>query len=256
MSILAPEADGPLLRVAGLSAFYGELQALTNIGFEIERGEILSIIGANGAGKTTLLKSLVGLMNRGRLARTEGRIEFEGRAIEGLATEDIVNAGIAMVPEGRRLFSRLSVQENLMAGAYLPRCRSGIKDRMDEIYTLFPVLAERRRQIVSQMSGGEQQMVAIGRALMSSPKLILFDELSLGLAPYVVDDIYRNVSQIHEQGVTAIVIEQDMKRALAVASHVFVMLEGHVVLDGKPDELSEEQVSAAYFGAGFESFSS
>ncbi|MCY4407233.1 MAG: ATP-binding cassette domain-containing protein, partial [Rhodospirillaceae bacterium] len=176
----------------------------------------------------------------------------EGRAIENLATEDIVNAGIALVPEGRRLFSRLSVQENLMAGAYLSRCRSTLKERLDEIYALFPVLAERRRQIVSQMSGGEQQMVAIGRALMSSPTLILFDELSLGLAPFVVDDIYRKVSQIHELGVTAIVIEQDMKRALHVASHLFVMLEGHVVLEGKPADVTEEQVSAAYFGTGIE----
>ncbi len=254
MSILAPEDDGPLLKVAGLSAYYGELRALTNIGFEIERGEILSIIGANGAGKTTLLKSLVGLMNRGRLARIEGRIEFEGRAIEHLATEDIVNAGIAMVPEGRRLFSRLSVQENLMAGAYLPRCRADLKERLDEVYALFPILAERRRQIVSEMSGGEQQMVAVGRALMSSPELILFDELSLGLAPFVVDDIYQKVSQIHDRGVTVIVIEQDMKRALGVASQVFVMLEGQVVLEGKPTEFTEEQVSAAYFGVGMESF--
>ena len=254
MSILAPEDDGPLLRVAGLSAYYGELRALTNIGFEIERGEILSIIGANGAGKTTLLKSLVGLMSRGRLSRIEGRIEFEGRAIEHLSTEDIVNAGMALVPEGRRLFSRLSVQENLMAGAYLPRCRGTLKERLDEIFALFPVLAERRRQIVSQMSGGEQQMVAIGRALMSSPTLILFDELSLGLAPSVVDDIYRKVRQIHELGATAIVIEQDMKRALRVASHVFVMLEGHVVLEARPEDVTEEQVSAAYFGTEIEGF--
>jgi branched-chain amino acid transport system ATP-binding protein len=153
-----------------------------------------------------------------------------------------------MVPEGRRLVSRMTVEDNLLAGAFLLRARSGIARRLAEVYELFPKLRERREQVVSQMSGGEQQMVAIGRALMSSPRLILFDELSLGLAPVVVDEIYRKVRDIHAQGVTCVVIEQDMKRALAVASHVCVMLEGSIVLEGSPRSLTEEEITAAYFG--------
>jgi branched-chain amino acid transport system ATP-binding protein len=154
-----------------------------------------------------------------------------------------------MVPEGRRLFSRMNVEDNLLAGAFLPRARGEIARRLAEIYELFPKLRERREQVVSQMSGGEQQMVAIGRALMSMPKLILFDELSLGLAPVVVDEIYRKVREIHARGVTCVVIEQDMKRALAVASHVCVMLEGSIVLEGSPQSLTEQEITAAYFGA-------
>jgi len=154
-----------------------------------------------------------------------------------------------MVPEGRRLFGRMSVEDNLRAGAFLPRLRAGADRRLNEVYSLFPRLRDRRAQIVSQMSGGEQQMVAIGRALMSSPQLILFDELSLGLAPAVVDDIYRKVKDIHAQGVTCVVIEQDMHRALAVANHVCVMLEGSIVLEGTPASLSEAAITAAYFGA-------
>ncbi len=249
MSILASEGEGALLRLSGLTAHYGELRALANVTFEVARGQILSIIGANGAGKSTLLKSIMGMMNRGRTARVTGRIEFRGRRIDALPTDRIVNAGLSMVPEGRRLFASLTVEENLLAGAYLPRCRAGLRDRIDELFALFPRLAERRGQIVSRMSGGEQQMVAIGRALMSDPELVLFDELSLGLAPLVVDDIYEKVRAIHDRGVTSIVVEQDVKRALSIADRVFVMLEGALVLEGAPDALSEEAVTAAYFGS-------
>ncbi len=249
VSILAPDTDERLLRVSGLSAYYGELRALNNISLEIRSGEICSIIGANGAGKSTLLKSIVGMMQRGHAAKTNGRVEFRGRRIDALPTERIVNAGITMVPEGRRLFTRLSVEENLMTGAYLPRCRSKMRDLLDDVFTLFPMLADRRAQVVSQLSGGQQQMVAIGRALMSDPDLVLFDELSLGLAPVVVDDIYQKVQDIHQRGLTAVVIEQDMKRALSVADHVIVLLEGRVVLEGSPGELTEDQVTAAYFGS-------
>ena len=249
MSILAPEGEGALLRVSGLSAYYGELRALNNVTFEVQRGGIYAVIGANGAGKSTLLKAIVGMMRRGQAAHVTGRIEFRGRRIDAMATERIVNAGVTMVPEGRRLFPRLTVEENLLAGAYLKRCRKRAGELLDEVFALFPILGQRREQIVSQMSGGEQQMVAIGRALMSDPELILFDELSLGLAPVVVDDIYRRVRAIHERGLTAILIEQDMKRALSVAGHVFVMLEGSLVLEGSPQTLGAEQVTAAYFGS-------
>ena len=241
----------PLLTVADLSAYHGELRALFDVSFQIAAGEVLSIIGANGAGKSTLLKSIVGMMNRGKAAHIEGVIDFRGRRLDRLTTEKVVEAGVTMVPEGRRLFARLSVEDNLLAGAFLPRCRQAAPQKLKDVYELFPRLRERREQIVSQMSGGEQQMVAIGRALMSSPEIILFDELSLGLAPAVVDDVYRNVKRINERGVTCIIIEQDMKRAMAVASHVLVMLEGRVVLEGRPRDLTEAQVTAAYFGTSF-----
>jgi branched-chain amino acid transport system ATP-binding protein len=246
----APGRGGkrPLLTVAELSAYHGELRALFDVSFHVVPGEILSIIGANGAGKSTLLKSIVGMMSRGKAAHIEGVIDFRGRRLDRLGTEKIVEAGVTMVPEGRRLFPRLSVEDNLLAGAFPARCRKNARQRLDEVYALFPRLSERRDQVVSQMSGGEQQMVAIGRALMSSPELVLFDELSLGLAPAVVDDVYANVRRINGQGVTCIVIEQDMKRALAVASHVLVMLEGRVVLEGAPGALTEAEVTAAYFG--------
>jgi branched-chain amino acid transport system ATP-binding protein len=226
------------------------VRALYDIDLEVRPGEVLSIIGANGAGKSTLLKSMVGMMNHGHAAHTAGEIEFRGRRLERMATADIVDLGITMVPEGRRLFPRLTVEDNLLAGAFLPRARGRARQRLEEVYGLFPRLGERRSQVVSQMSGGEQQMVAIGRSLMSSPRLILFDELSLGLAPAVVDDIYDKVGRIIAEGMTCIVIEQDLRRALAVASHVCVMLEGRLVLEGRPDALTEAEVTAAYFGTG------
>jgi branched-chain amino acid transport system ATP-binding protein len=244
----APAGQAPLLSIAGLSAWYGELRAIWDIGLDIHDGDVLAIIGANGAGKSTLLKSITGLMNRGAAAHIRGKVEFRGRRLDGCSTEQIVDAGVTLVPEGRRLFPRMSVEDNLLAGAYLPRVRPVAAKRLAEIYRLFPKLAERRTQIVSQMSGGEQQMVSIGRALMSQPSLILFDELSLGLAPAVVDDIYRKVDEIHAQGVTCVIIEQDMRRALAVANRVCVMLEGAIVLEGTPSTLTEAQITAAYFG--------
>jgi len=238
----------PLLRVAGLSAYYGELRALYDVNLSVGEGDILSIIGANGAGKTTLMKSIVGLMNRGSVAHTRGEITLHRERIDRLGAERIVDLGVAMVPEGRRLFARMSVEDNLLAGAFLPRCRPMAQARLEETYELFPRLAERRRQVVSQMSGGEQQMVAIGRALMSGPSLVLFDELSLGLAPAVVEDIYQTVQRIYRQGVTCVIIEQDMSRALSVATQVCVMLEGTIVLEGTPAELSRDRITAAYFG--------
>ena len=253
MSILASEQSqaAPVLRVTSLSAYYGELRAISDISLELQRGDVLAIIGANGAGKSTLLRSLVGLMSgRGAHARIRGTIEFNGQRLDALGAEQIVDLGVAMVPEGRRLFTRMSVEDNLLAGAFLPRCRATIATKLEEIYTLFPRLRERRTQVVSQMSGGEQQMVAIGRALMSSPQLVIFDELSLGLSPAMVEEIYKNFKRIVAQGTTTIVVEQDLGRALANCTRFMVMLEGGVVLEGRPDEVSVDEITAAYFGTG------
>ncbi len=249
---MAAPDDTPTFTVTSLSAYYGELRAIYDISLELKRGDVLAIIGANGAGKSTLLKSITGLMNHGTRSHIRGSIQFEGRRLDKLMPDAIVDAGIALVPEGRRLFERLSVEDNLLAGAYLPRCRAGIRQRLDEVFALFPKLRERRAQVVSQMSGGEQQMVAIGRALMSSPKLIAFDELSLGLAPVVVDEIYAQLKPIIAGGTIGIIVEQDLKRALAACTRFCVMLEGSIVLEGRPGEVSEEQITAAYFGSSVE----
>lgn len=250
MSTLAADKNSkPALRVTSLSAYYGELRAIYDISLELQRGEVLAIIGANGSGKSTLLRSLVGLMNQGARAHIRGQIEFEGQRLDRMVSEDIVDVGVTLVPEGRRLFHRMSVEDNLLAGAYLPRCRADIPQRLAEIYTLFPRLAERKTQVVSQMSGGEQQMVAIGRALMSSPKLIAFDELSLGLSPLMVEEIYKNLKGVMASGRTLIIVEQDLKRALSVCTRFVVMLEGAIVLEGRPGEVSKETITAAYFGS-------
>ncbi len=254
MSTLATEtaALGAVLQVNSLSAFYGELRAIHDISLGLRRGDVLAIIGANGAGKSTLLRSLAGLMTHGARSHVRGSIELHGQRVETWRPEDIVDAGFALVPEGRRLFTRLTVEDNLLAGAYLPRCRPTIPRKLEEVYTLFPRLRERRQQVVSQMSGGEQQMVAIGRALMSSPSIIAFDELSLGLSPVMVDEIYQNLNRIITEGTTAIIIEQDLKRALRACTRFCVMLEGGVVLEGVPGEVSEDDITAAYFGSNQE----
>ncbi len=238
----------PVLRVASLSGYYGELRAISDISLELYRRDVLAIIGANGAGKSTLLRSLVGLMTSGGTTRIRGVIEFDGQRLDKLMPDSIVDAGMAMVPEGRRLFARMSVEDNLLAGAYLPRCRADIPRKLEEMYTLFPRLRERRRQVVSQMSGGEQQMVAIGRALMSSPKLLILDELSLGLSPAMVEEIYRNLARIIESGTTVVVVEQDLQRALSACTRFVVMLEGSIVLEGRPGEVDVSAITAAYFG--------
>ena len=248
-ALLRESGSDALLRVTSLAAYYGELRAVYDVSFELQPGEVLAVIGANGAGKSTLLRSLVGLMNHGARSHTRGAIEWQGKRIDKLPPERIVDLGLALVPEGRRLFARMSVEDNLLAGAYLPRCRPTIPQRLDEVYALFPRLRERKAQVVSQMSGGEQQMVAIGRALMSGPKLIAFDELSLGLSPAMVDEIYRNLKAVIARGTTVILVEQDLNRALAACTRFVVMLEGGIVLEGRPGEVGVDAITAAYFGA-------
>ncbi|MBN9032153.1 MAG: ABC transporter ATP-binding protein [Rhizobiales bacterium] len=230
-----------LLETQGLTAFYGDFQALFGVDLRLEEGETLAVIGANGAGKSTLMRSICGL-----IANSADQIRFEGRGIGALAAPDIVRLGIAMVPEGRKLFPSLSVEENLLVGCY---GRSGRVWTLDTIYDLFPVLKERRDSPATALSGGQQQMVAIGRALMSNPRILLCDEISLGLAPVVIRDIYAAFPKIRAGGASIVVVEQDIGQALAVADRVYCLMEGRVTLTGTPSSLTRDAIHAAYFGA-------
>ena len=232
--------EPPLLSVEALKAFYGDFQALYGVDIEVRRGRVVAVIGANGAGKSTLLNTLVGLNVAPREA-----IRFEGEPIGGEPPYRIVKRGLALVPEGRRLFPSLSVEENLRIGAQVGRTGDWTLDR---VYDLFPILKERRSQPATLLSGGQQQMAAIGRALMANPKLLLCDELSLGLAPIVVKEIYAHFRRIVAEGVSAIVVEQDIQQALKIADHVYCMLEGRIALSGPAASLTREAIAAAYFG--------
>ena len=231
-----------LLEVRNLDAFYGDFQALFGVDFEIEEGESIAIIGANGAGKSTFLRAVTGLVSA-----DADRLAYRGVAIGNRAAADIVGLGIAMVPEGRRLFPSLNVEENLLVGAH--GNRAGIWD-LPRVYGLFPRLAERRGVPATSLSGGEQQMAAIARALMANPELLLFDELSLGLAPIVIRDLYETLPMIRSEGVSLVVVEQDISQALAIASRVYCFQEGRVSLTGRPSDLGREQIVEAYFGPG------
>ncbi len=230
----------PLLQVRTLDAYYGDFQALFGVSLSVNAGQVTAFIGANGAGKSTLLKSIAGAMRSRRDA-----ILFEGEPIGDLPAHAVVARGVALVPEGRRLFSSLTVEENLLIGGQLRRPGPWTLPR---IYELFPVLAERRGMASLSLSGGQQQMVAIGRALMTNPKLLLCDEISLGLAPIVIRDIYARIPQIAAEGCSLIIVEQDIVQALKTASHVTCLQEGRVSLAGEAKAMSREKVSAAYFG--------
>jgi branched-chain amino acid transport system ATP-binding protein len=230
----------PLLDIRSLDAFYGDFQALFGISLSIPAGSVVSLVGANGAGKSTLLKSIAGLM-----PGKADAIRLDGEPIGDKPAYDVAKRGIALVPEGRRLFPSLSVEENLMIGGQLGREGPWSLAR---VYELFPVLFERRHAPATSLSGGQQQMCAIGRALMSNPKLMMCDEISLGLAPVVVRDIYARLPQIAAAGITLIIVEQDVAQALKAANHVYCLQEGRVVLQGKSGEVTREAVSAAYFG--------
>ena len=229
-----------LLTTRKLQAFYGDFQALFGIDFQIEAGEIVAIIGANGAGKSTFLKTVCGLLKAPRDA-----VVLDGTPIGGLPPGRIVRQGVAMAPEGRRLFPSLSVEENLLMGAYARRPGPW---NLAAVYELFPVLAEKRRNPGTALSGGQQQMVAIGRALMSNPRLLICDEVSLGLAPIVVKEIYNALPRVCAGGLTAIVVEQDVGMAQLVSSRLYCLQEGRVTLSGASRELTREQISRAYFG--------
>lgn len=229
-----------LIETHSLQAFYGDAQALFGIDFELAKGELIAIIGANGAGKSTFLKCLAGLVRAPQEA-----VQFKGKAIGGLPAGDIVKRGLALVPEGRRLFPSLSVEENLLMGGLTRRPGPW---NLQRLYTLFPILAEKRTQPATSLSGGQQQMVALGRALMSNPELLLCDELSLGLAPIVIREIYAAMPAITGEGMTVAIVEQDVTMAQRVSQRIYCLQEGRVSLQGRSDALTREQITKAYFG--------
>ena len=229
-----------LLETQQLTAFYGDAQALFGVDFQLTEGEMVAIIGANGAGKSTFMKSVTGLVK----AKRE-HISFKGEPIGGMPPGEIVKRGIALVPEGRRLFPSLSVEENLLMGAVANRKGPW---NLERLYKLFPILDQKKRNPGTALSGGQQQMVAIGRALMSNPTVLLCDELSLGLAPIVIREIYDAMPAICAEGMTVVIVEQDVSMATRVAQRVYCFQEGRVSLTGKSDELTREQISEAYFG--------
>ncbi|OYU17069.1 MAG: ABC transporter ATP-binding protein [Rhodobacteraceae bacterium PARR1] len=230
-----------LLHIAGLTAHYGDFQALFGVDLTLNQGQTVAIIGANGAGKTTLMRAITGVAKV-----TAGSVRLAGEEITRIPAPDILTRGVAMVPEGRKLFPSLTVEENLLIGAHARR-GNGFWT-LERIQTLFPILKERRLSPGTALSGGQQQMVAIGRALMSNPQVLLCDELSLGLAPVVIKEIYAAFPQIKDSGTSIIVVEQDIGQALRVADHVHCMMEGRITLSGRPSELSRDAIHDAYFG--------
>lgn len=231
-----------LLNTHDLTAHYGDFQALFGVDIDLNEGETVAIIGANGAGKTTLMRSIAGV-----LINAADAVTFDGNSIGNATADAIMAMGVAMVPEGRRLFPSLSVEENLLIGTY-GRKTDG-HWTLETVYDLFPILKDRRTNPGTALSGGQQQMVAIGRALMSNPRVLLCDEISLGLAPVVIRDIYKAVPKIQEAGASLIVVEQDIGQAMQVADRVYCMMEGRVTLTGTPDTLSRAAIHDAYFGA-------
>jgi branched-chain amino acid transport system ATP-binding protein len=230
-----------LLQIAGLTAHYGDFQALFGVDLTLDKGQTLAIIGANGAGKTTLMRAITGVARV-----SNGSVKLAGEDITRLPAPDILTRGVAMVPEGRRLFPSLTVEENLLIGAH---ARSGNGHwTLERIQLLFPILGDRCNSPGTALSGGQQQMVAIGRALMSNPRVLLCDELSLGLAPVVIKEIYAAFPQIKASGTSIIVVEQDIGQALRVADRVHCMMEGRITLSGRPQDLSREAIHDAYFG--------
>ena len=240
----------PLLKIRNIETYYGPIMAIKGVSLDVKEGSIVTILGANGAGKTTILKTISGVMDP-----EKGSIEFLGRQIEGMAPDKIVRLGISQVPEGREIFEELSVKENLMMGAYLRNDRSGIKQDIDTIYNYFPVLGERSAQKAGSMSGGEQQMLAIGRALMSRPKLLLLDEPSLGLSPKLMQEIFNIIKRINaEQKTSMLIVEQNALMALTLAQHGYVLELGRIVLEDSCKELMEnEDIKEFYLGVKEES---
>ena len=232
----------PLLETRGLTARYGQFQALFGVDLQMAEGECVAIIGANGAGKTTLMRSVAGVI---RNAPEE--VLLDGEPVGHLPADAVMARGVSMVPEGRRLFPSLSVEENLLIGAQRSRAKGPWS--LEAIYGLFPILREKRRQPGTSLSGGQQQMVAIGRALMANPRVLLCDEISLGLAPVVIRDIYAALPRIRETGASMVVVEQDIGQAMKVADRVHCMMEGRITLSGRPSDLSRDAIHAAYFGA-------
>jgi branched-chain amino acid transport system ATP-binding protein len=242
---VAPGA--PLLEVRDLSVAYGPVAALREVSLEVRSGQIVAVLGPNGAGKSTLLKTVAGV-----LGPAAGEVRFGGERIDGRPAEEVVTRGIALVPEGRLIFPRLTVLENLQVGAYARRDRAGVAGTLARMLEMFPVLAERSRQTAGTLSGGEQQQLAIARAMMSEPRLLLLDEPSLGLAPIVVERVFELIAGLREAGTTILLVEQNVHRALEVADHAAVLAVGRVVLSGSARELRETEagLERAYLGIG------
>jgi branched-chain amino acid transport system ATP-binding protein len=233
-----------LLEVHDLEVYYGVIRAIRGISFEVNEGEIVTLIGANGAGKTTTMQSTVGL-----IPKKAGKIIFDGQDITKTPCHKIVKLGMTQVPEGRRIFQELTVYENLLMGAYSAKDKSTFKDDLEKIYAKFPRLAERKNQVAGTLSGGEQQMLAMGRALMSHPKLLMLDEPSMGLSPLLVDQVFEIIKEINKDGTTVLLVEQNAGKSLAISNRAYVLENGAIVLSGTGKELSEsEMVKKAYLG--------
>jgi branched-chain amino acid transport system ATP-binding protein len=233
-----------LLKVSGLKVAYGGIQAVKGVDFEVREGELVTLIGSNGAGKTTTMKAITGL-----LPLSEGDIQYLGQSVRGRGPWELVKQGLAMVPEGRGVFTRMTIIENLQMGAHIRNDKAGIAQDMERVFTTFPRLKERKDQLAGTMSGGEQQMLAMGRALMSRPKVLLMDEPSMGLSPIMVDKIFEVVGEVHKQGVTILLVEQNASRALEIANRGYVMESGVISMHGDAREmLNDPKVRAAYLG--------
>ncbi len=233
-----------LLQVSGLQVAYGGIQAVKGVDFEVREGELVTLIGSNGAGKTTTMKAITGT-----LPLAGGDISYMGKSIRGQGPWDLVKQGLAMVPEGRGVFTRMSIMENLYMGAYIRDDKQGIEDDIEKMFAIFPRLKERRAQLAGTMSGGEQQMLAMGRALMSRPKVLLLDEPSMGLSPIMVDKIFEVVQDVFAQGVTVLLVEQNASRALSIANRGYVMESGIITMHGDAKQmLTDPKVRAAYLG--------
>jgi branched-chain amino acid transport system ATP-binding protein len=234
-----------MLQVSDLSVFYGHLPALRGVSFAVEKGEFVSIIGSNGAGKTTLLKTVSGLMKP-----ASGSVHFEGKRIDGFPTYDICGLGIIQVPEGRKIFPRMKVIDNLEMGAYLPEAKKRFHETREQVYALFPLLASRKKQLAATLSGGEQQMLALGRALMSRPRVLMLDEPSLGLSPKTSQGIFQTIEKLnHQQGLTILLVSQDVLQSLRLSHRAYVLENTRVVMEGKgADLLNDPKVKQSYLG--------
>ena len=238
------EKSNVLLKVKGLKVSYGGIQAVKGVDFEVREGELVSLIGSNGAGKTTTMKAITGT-----LGMNDGDIEYLGKSIKGKGAWDLVREGLVMVPEGRGVFARMTITENLQMGAYIRKDKAGILTDIEKMFTIFPRLRERKDQLAGTMSGGEQQMLAMGRALMSQPKVLLLDEPSMGLSPIMVDKIFEVVRDVYALGVTIVLVEQNASRALAIADRGYVMESGLITMTGPGQQLlNDPKVRAAYLG--------
>ncbi len=233
-----------MLKVTDLTVHYGAIQALRGISFDVNEGEIITLIGSNGAGKTTTLHSVSNIIKK-----TSGKVEFLGNDITNVSADSIVKTGLIQVPEGRRVFANMSVKENLEMGAYTRKDKAGIKTDMEKVYELFPRLKERIKQLSGTLSGGEQQMLAMGRALMSNPKLLLLDEPSMGLAPILVDEIFSIIQEINKTGTTILLVEQNAYKALSIADRAYILETGTIIKSGKASDLiNDDAVKSAYLG--------